>query len=213
MTKNPNQATKKKIHIQSKFTKLRAALEIRFAADKRFQMFNITKQCFFDTDRTLPDWTPRPFCKKKSNYYSMFCFYHFRQTNAPLGLGTCRALFTHCKWLLNLPKLNEKLGRWHTTSSNPKSKKQRTHSLQLRGCSTLLFRRHNSSPQHFLSESLFFYKNAFSVVLLQSIHWKKWTFKTNLKKTVPKIQSPKKNPKHYLFSSPFESTIIIIFSM
>lgn len=97
MTKNPNQATQKKSTFNLNLLKLRAALEIRFAADNRFQMFNITKQCFFDTDRTLPDWMPRPFCKKKSHYYSMFCFYHFRQTNAPLGLGTCRALFTHCK--------------------------------------------------------------------------------------------------------------------
>lgn len=101
--------TKKKLPDETtrKFTfnlnllKLRDALEIRFAADNRFQMFNITKQCFFDTviHRTLPDWKPTPFCKKIlfSHYYSMFCFYHFRQTNAPLGLGTYRALFTHCK--------------------------------------------------------------------------------------------------------------------
>lgn len=52
--------------------KLRDALEIRFAADNRFQMFNITKQCFFDTHRALSDWTPRPFCKNNICFSLIF---------------------------------------------------------------------------------------------------------------------------------------------
>lgn len=137
----------------------------------------------------------------------MFCFYHFRQTNAPLGLGTYRALFTHCKWLLNLPKSNEKLGRWHTTSS--KSKKQYTkHSLQLRGnrgWSTRIFRRHNSSPHLWtLNESLFINKKKrHSLWSSADCSWfteQKWKFKLNLKKIVVSLKSsPQKKPKH-LFS-------------
>lgn len=127
----------------------------------------------------------------------MFCFYHFRQTNAPLGLGTYRALFTHCEWLLNLPKSKEKLGRWHTTSS--KSKKQYTkHSLQLRGnrgWSTRIFRRHNSSPHLWtLNESLFIEKNDILCGVLQLIHWKKVKIQDKFEKNscFPKIQSTKK---------------------